>query len=323
MLIPCLLMSTSNLIDYCNKFKCWDSDWPNLPLKDDEFNKWWKEWIKASGDNQDWERLRRDLPQLYVIPNVGARLCTQYKQLVLQGANPTSSQIEGGVKKPLGFSIFLESHWCGSIPVIRVKRKDEFDTLLQCFVHRCEPIEIQESVHSQAVSGLIHWGLIGTFGKSARCKILILHDSPYSSVSYTAIPGISSEEEWIHCSHLWRLEHELTHIACKFLVGEMRLNLYDELLADAMGMRASLGYFDAHLFALTLGLNNDGTGRRGGRAYNYTKQLNAKEEIEVFKLVLERAYELDELLKKDIYGIDDISLLRILTQNQLNKKIKV
>ena len=56
---------------------------------------------------------------------------------------------------------------------------------------------------------------------------------------------------------------------------------------------------------------------------NYTKQLNAKEEIEVFKLVLERAYELDELLKKDIYGIDDISLLRILTQNQLNKKIKV
>ena len=316
-------MTVKNLIDYCSKFTCWDSNWPNFPLKDGEFIEWWKEWIMSSHKNQDWERLRRDLPQLYVSPNRGARLDYQYKELVLQGVTPTSKQIEGGVKEPTGFSIFLESHWCGSIPVIRVQMKNEFDTLLQCLVHRCEPVEIQESVHSQAVSGLIHWGLIGTFGKSARCNMLILHDSPYSSVSYTAIPGISSEEEWIQCSHLWRLEHELTHIACKCLVGEMRLNLYDELLADAMGMRASLGYFDAHLFALTLGLNSDGTAKKDGRAYTYTKELNAKEEIEVFKLVLERAYELDDLLKKEIAGIDDISLLKILTRNQLNKKLKI
>lgn len=316
-------MTVNNLIDYCSKFTCWDSNWPNFPLKDSEFIEWWKEWIMSSQTNQDWERLRRDLPQLYVSPNRGARLEDQYKELVLQGVAPTSKQVEGGVKEPMGFSIFLESHWCGSIPVIRVKVKDEFDTLLQCLVHRCEPVEIQESVHSQAVSGLIHWGLIGTFGKSARCNMLILHDSPYSSVSYTAIPGISNEEEWIQCSHLWRLEHELTHIACKCLVGEMRLNLYDELLADAMGMRASLGYFDANLFALTLGLNSDGTAKKDGRAYTYTKKLNDKEENEAFKLVLERAYELDDLLKKQIAGIDDISLLKILTRNQLNKKLKI
>ena len=316
-------MTANNLTDYCSKFTGWDSDWPNFPLKDSEFIEWWKEWITSSQQNKYWERLRKDLPQLYVSPMREARLGNQYKQLVLQGVTPTSKDVNGGLKEPGGFSFVLESHWCGSMPVIRVKNKNEFDMLLQCLVHRCEPVEIQESVHSQAVSGLIHWGLISTFGKSARCSMLILHDSPYSSVSYTAIPGISSEEEWIHCSHLWRLEHELTHIACKILVGEMRLNLYDELLADAMGMRASLGYFDAHLFALTIGLNSDGTVKKDGRAYTYTQQLNDQEKIEVFKLVLERAYELEDLLKTEINGIDDISLLKILTRNQINKKLKI
>lgn len=316
-------MITNNLIDYCNKFVEWESDWPEFPLKDGELIEWWKKWLLHSEKNQYWERLRRNLPQLYVSPKVEARLGTKYKQLVLQGATPSSDETEGGVKVPHGFEILLESHWCGSMPVIKVKKKHEFDILLQCLVHRCEPVEIEESVHSQAVSGLIHWGLIGSFGKSARCNMLILHDSPYSSVSYTAIPGMSSEEQWIHCSHLWRLEHELTHIACKSLVGEMRLNLYDELLADAMGMRASLGYFDANLFAVTLGLDCNGTAKQGARAHTYTKQLNAQEEIEAFKLILERAKELDDLLKKELHGIDDISLLKILTKNQLNKSLEI
>ena len=119
------------------------------------------------------------------------------------------------------------------------------------------------------------------------------------------------------------MEHELTHIACKLLVGEMRLNLYDELLADAMGMRVSLGYFNADLFALTLGIDSDGNAKKDARAYTYTKQLNHKEEIEAFKLVVERAQELDDLLRNEICGIDDMSLLKILTQNQLNKKLEI
>lgn len=316
-------MNTNNLPSYCRNFLDWSSDWPKLPLQNSEQIEWWERWLISTSKDSSWEELRKNLPQLYITPKEGARLELQYKQLVLQGIDPTLKDLSGGLKEPDGYEIFLKKHWSGSIPVIRVKKHFEFTKILQCFVHRCEPIPIQESVHSQAVSGLIHWGLINSFDKSHRCNILVLHDSPYSSISFESIPGINTEQEWIQCSHIWRLEHELTHIACKLLVGEMRLNLYDELLADAMGMRKSLGYFDAKLFALTLGLKNDGIADKQGRVHTYTNELTDQEKIKVQKLVLERAYELEELLRHEIYGIDDISLLRILTRNRLDKRLVV
>lgn len=41
------------------------------------------------------------------------------------------------------------------------------------------------------------------------------------------------------------LEHELTHLTTKRLLGEMRLNHLDELIAECMGMVAALGKFNA------------------------------------------------------------------------------
>lgn len=316
-------METENLLNYCRHFSNWSSDWPSLPLKNSEQVEWWEKWLDLIPKNSSWQELRKNLPQLFITPEEGARLGSQYKQLVLQGKNPSPKDISGGLKEPKGFEVFLKKHWSGSIPVIRVNQHFEFTNILQCLVHRCEPVQIQESVHSQAVSGLIHWGLINTFGKSHRCNILVLHDSPYSSISFQSIPGMKTEDDWISCSHLWRLEHELTHIACKLLVGEMRLNVYDELLADAMGMRASLGYFDAKLFALTLGIDSDGTANNRGRVFTYTKELNDNEQKMVQKLVLERAHELEDMLNHEISGIDDISLLRILTRNKLDKKLTI
>ena len=35
----------------------------------------------------------------------------------------------------------------------------------------------------------------------------------------------------------------------------MRINLFDELLADAIGMKTALGHFQAELFRQGLGLN--------------------------------------------------------------------
>ena len=40
---------------------------------------------------------------------------------------------------------------------------------------------------------------------------------------------------WLELSQNRRLEHEQTHIACRRLLGEMRIN-HDGIVADAMGM---------------------------------------------------------------------------------------
>lgn len=55
------------------------------------------------------------------------------------------------------------------------------------------------------------------------------------------VPGLPSNQSWLKASTVLRLEHELTHLATKRLLGEMRLNLLDELVADCMGMVAALG----------------------------------------------------------------------------------
>ena len=316
-------MISDNLNSYCRSFSGWDSEWPNLPCKNSDQVEWWDHWLKNTSEQSRWNDLRLNLPQLMISPTKEARLGSQYKRLVLQGVDADSKDIDGGLREPDGFSIFLKEHWCGSIPVVKVKSHTEFTHILQCLVYRCEPVRIQRSVHSQAVSGLIHWGLIKHFDNTHRCSILVLHDSPYSSISFNLIPGMKNEAEWIHCSYIWRLEHELTHVACKSLVGEMRLNLYDELLADSIGMRASLGYFDATLFGLTMGINCNGIAQTNGRVHTYTKGLNDQERLDAQKLVMERAYELDELLSHDISGIDDISLLKILTRNKLDRKLSV
>lgn len=316
-------MISNNLTNYCRPFSDWDSDWPTLPLKNSDQIEWWDHWLQTTPKESRWNDLRDSLPQLLIPPAREAHHGAQYKRLVLQGLDANSEDIDGGLKEPDGFSISVKEHWCGAIPVIRVRQHNEFTHLLQCLVHRCEPVRIQREVHSQAVSGLIHWGIIKAFDKTHRCKILVLHDSPYSSISFQMIPGMKNEAEWINCSNIWRLEHELTHIACKILVGEMRLNLFDELLADAMGMRASLGYFNADLFRLTLGINREGTTRKNGRFHTYTNKLNNQEKIEALNFVSERADELQDLLTDDLEGIDDVSLLKILTRNQLDKSLSI
>ena len=96
-----------------------------------------------------------------------------------------------------------------------------------------------------------------------------------------------------------RLEHELTHLATKRLLGEMRLNLLDELVADCMGMVAALGLFDAQLFGLCLGLDPNGAPLPAGRWRTYVPDLDAGDAHQALRLVMERARELQALLQAD------------------------
>ena len=105
-----------------------------------------------------------------------------------------------------------------------------------------------DGVHAQTISGLIHWGLINQFGRQSRARLIVLHQAPYGSVAARELPaqlGELGEEAWLAASSKLRLEHELTHLATQRLLGEMRLNLLDELIADCMGMVAALGCFNA------------------------------------------------------------------------------
>ena len=309
-----------SLSEYCLPFKGAANHWPAFPLATDERDRWWQDWFKELDPSQHWHELRTVLPQLWIRPDPGASQSSSYQRLVLQGEAPSNADIEQALalKDPKAPILSLVDHPCGSLPVLSLDNHDDFIAVVQCLAHRCEPASLQPTVHAQAVSGLIHWGLIREVSRNNRAQLLILHRAPYSSLPATGIPGTPTEEQWLMQSQHWRLHHELTHIACRRLVDEMRLNLFDELIADALGMIASLGEFSADLFRRGLGLSADGLPCLHARVHAYINNLGCEDRLQACRLVLKRAEELETLLQRQALPSDPMALLRSLTRQRLD-----
>ena len=155
--------------------------------------------------------------------------------------------------------------------------------------------------------------------RRTRCQILLLHRTPYTSLPAETIPGQPRPGHWLDLSQTWSLNHELAHIACKRLVGEIQINLYDELVADALGMSASLGIFDADLFRRGLGLSPEGHPSSDARAHVYVSTLEETKHHTVFQMVLQRAVELDRLLQQNQRSLEPMPLLAKLVNGRLDQ----
>ncbi len=314
-----------SLDEYCRPFIGAGSQWPDLPLPAKPAMAWWQQWLIENSADEQFEALRSVLPQLLIQPHNGASKSEIYKHLVLRGESCIQREYATTLQlnDPQGFSIKVVDHPCGPVPVIEISEHSDFLNVLRCLAYRCELVQIQPSVHSQAVSGLIHWGLISTLNQQERAELIILHRSPYSSLLAAAIPGNPTTSQWLEISHQWRLEHELTHLATKCLVGEMRLNLFDELVADALGMLNSMQLYSAELFRRGLGLNVDATTTPNGRVHTYLTGLDLHDRHIACEYVLQRAYELEELLTSGLISHERIPLLQYLTKQRLNQKFLV
>jgi hypothetical protein len=242
--------------------------------------------------------LTNSLPQLRLPQLAGISGSELYKALVLRGecSDATSINAVGQAPQwdsPEALRLWIAPHPCGAMPVVQTPSWLDFVQLVRALAHRGEPVELAEGVHAQAVSGLIHWGLIQACGRQSRAQLILLHEAPYGSVPASAVPGDLSDNAWLAASTTLRLEHELTHLATKRLLGEMRLNLLDELIADCMGMVAALGWFNAELFGRCLGMSSG-----AGRWTAYTTALDETQAHLALKLVMCRAHELESRLSE-------------------------
>ncbi len=309
------------LDEYCRRFKDADSLWPELPIPAEPRQLWWERWLADRDPANCWDDLRRHLPQLLLQPGIDIHSSDAYQRLVIRGEPANAEDLKRApvLRDPSGTTLTMAQHPTGAVPVLTFRNHEDFVLAVRCLAHRCEAVPIQPTVHAQAVSGLIHWGLIRALDVRARCQILLLHRAPYASLSVETIPGEPSLERWLDLSQTWRLEHELTHIACRRLAGEMRINLYDEIVADAMGMTAALGHFDAGLFRRGLGLSSEGIPDRQARAHVYVSTLEPNQHQKVFQLTLERAAELERLLNEQRWPAHSMALLRRLVRGQLSQ----
>ena len=286
---------------YCKGFSHGSQDWPPLPLVDRPELDWWRRLIGNSANGITQGRgllsaLEQSMPQLRLPQQEGISGREIYKMLVLRDEAADAAML-AAAGPPLqweraeALKLWIAPHPCGAMPVLQTPSWHDFLQLVRALAHRCEPIQLDDGVHAQAISGLIHWGLIREFGRQSRARLIVLHEAPYGSVLANALPVDLSKSQWLAASTALRLEHELTHLATKRLLGEMRLNLLDELIADCMGMVAALGWFNAGLFGRCLGIDAE-----QGRWSTYTKELSESDARQAVASVMARSYELDQML---------------------------
>ncbi len=294
----------TDLATYCQGFARASEPWPPLPLADAPELAWWHALIgPAPGGVLQGPALlaalQKALPQLRLPQVEGISSSELYQQSVLRGVLLNADELAGAGplpswEQPQALTLWIAPHPAGAMPVLQTPSWPDFELLVRALAHRAEPAVLADGVHAQAVSGLIHWGLINRFGRQSRARLIVLHRAPYGSVSAVHVPGGLSDAAWVTASTTLRLEHELTHLATKALLGTMRLNLLDELVADAMGMVAALGRFDAHLFGRCLGVDCTKGDQpiAQGRWSSYTRELEQADAHKAVALVMARSREL-------------------------------
>jgi hypothetical protein len=305
--------------------------WPTLPVEPEPELAWWR--AIAEGNERQGkpllEQMRRALPQLSLPQVEGISGSDLYRRTVLRGetvseataakaGNPPTWQDPGALQ------LWIGQHPCGAVAVLHTICWHDFELLVRALAHRGEPVQLAEGVHAQAVSGLIHWDLIRRYGRQSRGRLIVLHEAPYGSVGAEHVPADLDQAAWLKASTTLRLEHELTHLATKRVLGEMRLNLLDELIADCMGMVAALGFFSAELFGRCMGVNGFDEPISGGRWMSYTKELSDLDSRGAVALVMARARELEQHLapqKQWLAQEDSMGLLQWLCRQRLDQPI--
>ncbi len=114
--------------------------------------------------------------------------------------------------------------------------------------------------------------------ENCQDMLVVLSCGPYSGVSVSRVNALLaesgrrmlSEEEWLTSSIYIRKYHELTHFVCRKLYPDKVDAVWDELVADAVGLYAAFGEYRRDLEELFLGITD--CRYTGGRLENYTAE---------------------------------------------------
>ena len=225
-------------------------------------------------------------PQLYLTP--GEEGAAEYAAVVRSGQQPSCRSLKHFRGHARDESVREETP-AGTVPVITLGERADFELFLQIMAHRCTCAPIPKTQGAAILDGVVNWTKIreheaaylasggtseGWSEEFARFTadranykdaLIVLSVGPYSAVS--AEKAGFSEEEWLTHSHVIRKAHECTHFICRRLFPELKDAVWDELVADAVGLWAAFGRFDRAMEELFLGV--DETGYVGGRLENY------------------------------------------------------
>lgn len=280
--------------------KAYDLDKVNfpleLPLPPEPYGAAWEAYHKRSKKVGAWTVLRDKLVQFSFPIRENISKEDDYRAATLRGANVKQLSLATGLtlQEPAALQIQIYQSMAGPIPALITSNRSDFVTLIQALAHRNEPASVPPSMGAYMLSGYNNWDRVRAYrarwaenrpdGDSEwawkfefkklipqkhlyQDRLMILSNGPYSDIPAAQL-GLS-EEEWAQLSLRIRQAHEGVHYFTKRLFGELHNNIFDEILADYVGIVSAAGAYRADWFLRFMGLEDYPGYRQGGRLENY------------------------------------------------------
>jgi hypothetical protein len=263
-----------------------------LPLPDEPFVDAWRRYADAARTRGVLPVLREHLVQLRFPVAEGASAGDAYQAAVRRGVLPAETD-DLRLEDPEGLRLFIHPTPAGAVPVLLASRRADFEALVRALTKKNDPVPLPPSMGACMVAGYNNWGRVaemrrdweagrvdadgaGDWGAAfgvlrARKELyqdrfILLSGGAYSGVPAEAM-GLEPDT-WNRASITIRLEHECAHYLTRRVLGSMRNNLLDELMADYAGIVAAAGRYRADWFLRFCGLEGEAC-RADGRLWNY------------------------------------------------------
>jgi hypothetical protein len=291
-----------------------------FPLPDEPFVAAWEGYAAEASRAGAFTVLRKKLIQLAFPIAQGVSNTEEYLAATRRGVWPGEGLAEGLVlAAPESLELHIHPTPAGRLPILITRHRADFESLLRALSKRNEPATVPPSQGACMVAGYNNWSRIAELRRQwesgaladgsatwEECfaklqpqkelyqdRFILLSDGGYSGV-YADCLGLD-EASWRGLSLTIRREHECTHYFTKRVFQSMRNMLFDEVLADFMGVRAAAKIYRADWFLRFMGLEKFPSYREGGRLQNYlgTPPLSAEAFRHVAVIVKRAADQLE------------------------------
>lgn len=273
-----------------NVFDALDS--VDLPLPDEPFVGTWRRYAAEAESRGVLPVLREHLVQLRFPVDTGRSENPAYQAATRRGVLPFRAD-DLRLADADGLRIFVHPTPAGAIPVLVAPHRADFEALVRALTKKNEPVPLPSSMGACMVAGYNNWGRVAALRRAWEAgevqadgagdwnaafavikarrelyqdRFVLLSGGGYSGV-LAEVMGLTPEE-WSRASFTIRLEHECAHYLTRRVLGSMRNNLLDELIADYAGIVAAAGRYRADWFLRFCGLEGEGC-RADGRLWNY------------------------------------------------------
>ncbi|HEY6892965.1 MAG TPA: hypothetical protein VI258_02270 [Rhodanobacteraceae bacterium] len=286
---------------YCDK-PFGDVPCPSFPLADEPHIATWTAYASEAAAEGAFAALRRHFVQLRVPIRAGISQDAAYLDATRKG-RPAAADEEYGpgltLARPDRLTLEIRETIAGRLPILVAGERADFVALVQAFTGRNEPVDVPPAMGACIVNGLNNWDRVAAYrsawerdhqddaaagGWSAEFKrfaahkelyqdrLIILSRGPYSAID-AASAGLN-EAEWLDRSVVIRREHECTHYFTYRVFASMRNNVFDELIADFVGLVRAFGGYRGELARRFLGLESYPAIRSGSRLDVYRADLS-------------------------------------------------